>query len=202
MDFPSIPIRSWLPFSLLYAGKARRPELVVGWTHNLPHDWGCAENKARRRQVPTIVNSNGRNKNCLKEFPTANKALRWIKEMKSSQTKMQSRMHCFSGAGSWARPKKPHFAVESRQGSQSPCPRPSQLPQQCHPSPQHHHIHWEESPQPRDAPWRIPDSRDSSVLQLTWKTTSCKVARALLTCAWSVTIHSLPWGPSPTHLVP
>lgn len=76
-DFPWISTRSRLQVGSLRAGKARGPQPAVGWPRNLPHHGGCAENKAGRWwQVPTIVNSSGSTKNCLKEFPTANEAPR------------------------------------------------------------------------------------------------------------------------------
>lgn len=50
---------------------------------------------------------------------------------------------------SQARPKNPTWQQQTRKPN--PVAWPPQQPQQCHPHPQHHHIHCEESLQPPDA---------------------------------------------------
>lgn len=45
-------------------------------SHSLPKICGCVKNKARRSQVPTIVNINRSDTNSLKAFPTTDKARR------------------------------------------------------------------------------------------------------------------------------
>lgn len=51
------------------------------------------------------------------------------------------------GQLSQARPKSPTWQQQARKPN--PVPWPPQQPQQCHPCPQHHHIHCEESAAPR-----------------------------------------------------